>query len=272
MRTRIISAIVGLPILIVLVWVGGLPLKLGILAVSLVAMREFYCAFSKNQDKPIHLIGYAFAVFYLLDIERIVFVPNYFNIFVSLFMLIILIYIVIFHLRTSIYEALVTYFGFFYSCFLISHIYLIREYEYGIYFVWLAFICAWGCDTGAYFSGMLFGRHKLNPALSPKKTVEGAIGGVITSVTIGFIYGMSIEKAFPIEGVNSLLLCVVTSGAGAVLSQIGDLAASSIKRYTDIKDYGNAIPGHGGILDRFDSVLLTAPAVYYILLALLSID
>ena len=272
MRTRIISGIVGLPILIALVIAGGAALKVAVLLASVIAVREFYHAFSGGEDRPIHVIGYAFALFYMTDIERIVFVPNYFNVFVSLFMLIILVYTVISYSDTSVYEAFVTFFGFFYACFLISHIYLIREYKYGIYFVWLAFICAWGCDTGAYFSGMLFGKHKLAPKLSPKKTVEGAIGGALTSVVLGFIYGLSIDKAFPIEGVNSLVLCVVTSGAGAVLSQIGDLAASSIKRYTSIKDYGSLIPGHGGILDRFDSVLLTAPAVYYILLAVLSMD
>ncbi|MPN43894.1 Phosphatidate cytidylyltransferase [bioreactor metagenome] len=166
---------------------------------------------------------------------------------------------------------MVTFFGFFYVCFLISHIYLIREYTYGKFFVWLVFICAFGCDTGAYFSGMLFGKRKLIPELSPKKTVEGAVGGVITATVVAVVYGICIERYFKLENVNTTILCLITGIAGSVLSQIGDLAASSVKRFVNLKDYGNLIPGHGGILDRFDSVLLTAPVVYYIMLFLIEV-
>lgn len=270
MAIRIISGVLGLPILIAIVLFGGITLKIGVLIASFIGMYEFYKAFTKKFVIT-HLIGYAFAFFYIVFINKIINVSNYFNIFVSMFIVTILIYTVIFHKNANISEGIITFFGFFYVCFLISHVYLIREYKYGDLFIWLAFISAWGCDTGAYFTGVTIGKHKLIPTLSPKKTIEGSLGGIITAGMIAFIYGCVIKHYFILEDVNIVLLCVLTGVIGSILSQIGDLAASAMKRYTGIKDFGNLIPGHGGILDRFDSVLLTAPVVYYIMLFLVAV-
>ena len=126
----------------------------------------------------------------------------------------------------------------------------------GLKLVWLIFIASWVCDTTAYLTGMAIGRHKLTPELSPKKSIEGAIGGVIGSGLVGFLYGLMMS---PDAGA---LIYALISAMGAVISQFGDLTASAIKRNHDIKDYGTLIPGHGGILDRFDSVIITAPIVY----------
>ena len=164
------------------------------------------------------------------------------------------------------------FFGFFYACFLLSHIYLVREYTYGKLLVWLAFIAAFGCDTGAYFAGITFGKHKLIPTLSPKKTIEGSIGGIVTATVLALLYGWWLQRSFTMDGVNILLLCGLTGFFGSFLAQIGDLAASAMKRLTGIKDFGKLIPGHGGVLDRFDSVILTAPAVYYIMLFLIDVQ
>ena len=133
----------------------------------------------------------------------------------------------------------------------------------------MAFISAFGCDTGAYFSGYFLGKNKLCPALSPKKTVEGAIGGIVTASVLCLLYGLWINRFYPIVGVNVLLLCGLVGFFGSILSEIGDLAASSVKRQVGIKDYGNLLPGHGGVLDRFDSVILTTPVLYYIMLFLI---
>ena len=103
-------------------------------------------------------------------------------------------------------------------------------------------------------------------SLAPKRQLEGSIGGIVTATAISVIYGVCIERSFALNGVNTVLLCTLTGIIGSVLSQFGDLAASAIKRYVGLKDYGNLIPGHGGILDRFDSVLFTAPVVYYVML------
>ena len=129
-----------------------------------------------------------------------------------------------------------------------------------VYF--LIFICSWGCDTCAYAVGMLIGKHKMAPILSPKKSIEGGIGGIVGAALLGAIYGMIFD--LDIRG------CVILCAAGGAVSQIGDLAASAIKRNHNIKDYGHLIPGHGGILDRFDSVIFTAPIIYALTLLVFS--
>lgn len=270
MKTRILSGIVLLPVLIFLVVSGGIWLKAAIGFLGIVGMYEFYQAFSK-ENKGLHAICYIFAVFYMIFIEDIINGNNYFNIFVSVFLVVLLIYTVVCHNKTNAMEGMTGFFGFFYACFLLSHVYLVREYTYGKLLVWLAFIAAFGCDTGAYFAGVTLGKHKLIPSLSPKKTIEGSIGGILTATILALIYGYCISRFFVMEDVNILLLCGLTGFFGSFLAQIGDLAASAMKRLTGIKDFGKLIPGHGGVLDRFDSVILTAPAVYYIMLFLIQV-
>ena len=135
--------------------------------------------------------------------------------------------------------------------------------DYGKVLVWILFISAWSTDTFAYFSGLTFGKHKLCPAISPKKTVEGSIGGILGCIICTELY------AYIIASVNNLEFSWINAGlcafTASIISQIGDLAASCIKREHGAKDYGNLIPGHGGVLDRFDSVLFIAPVVYYLI-------
>ena len=121
---------------------------------------------------------------------------------------------------------------------------------------------SWGCDTCAYCVGMLIGRHKLAPVLSPKKSIEGAVGGVAGAALLGFLYA-TVFGASMAEVQNPQVACALACAIAAVISQIGDLAASAIKRNHQVKDYGHLIPGHGGILDRFDSMLFTAPAIFF---------
>lgn len=271
MKTRIISSLVALPLLIIFVSLGGLPLKIAVTVVAVIGLYEIFKAFS-GYIKPVHYIGYGAAILYMLFIERIIYTASLFNVFAALFLVVILIYVVFTHESGNTMDAIITFFGFFYVCFLISHIYLSREYIYGKIFVWLIFFSAFGCDVGAYFTGMAFGKHKLIPELSPKKTIEGAIGGVVVAVGICVIYGVIIEMMNEISGVDTVLLCFLTGLIGSIISQVGDLAASAMKRYTGIKDFGKIMPGHGGVLDRFDSVLLTAPTVYYIMFYLTKVN
>lgn len=138
---------------------------------------------------------------------------------------------------------------------------LLRYMSNGNYLYLLIFVGAWTCDTFAYFTGRLFGKHKLAPELSPKKTVEGAIGGVVFTVGGFALYGLIIEL-LPNSNLdaNYLALCLIGLVI-AVVAQIGDLFASLIKREHGVKDYSRILPGHGGILDRFDSILAVSPVL-----------
>ncbi|MBQ3615191.1 MAG: phosphatidate cytidylyltransferase [Anaerotignum sp.] len=268
MKTRIISALVALPLLIFVIVSGGLWTHIGIAVLGLVGMYEFNKAISK-EVKGTHIIAYIFGLIYVIFIDKIIYTAPLFSVFTSLFTIALLVYSVLCYKKTNYVEVVAELFGFFYACFLLSHVYLVREYDHGKLLIWLAFISAFGCDTGAYFTGYFLGKNKLCPALSPKKTIEGSVGGIITSIVLCLLYGVWINKTYPIDGVNVLLLCGLIGFAGSIISQIGDLAASSIKRQVGIKDYGNLMPGHGGVLDRFDSVIMTAPVLYYIMLFLI---
>lgn len=145
---------------------------------------------------------------------------------------------------------------------------ILLGYPLGRYWVLMPFLTAWCCDTGAYFTGMAFGKHKLAPYVSPKKTVEGAVGGLLTGVLGLVVFALIMANT---QNVSFNYAILIPAGAiGAVLGIFGDLSMSLIKRKTGIKDYGNLFPGHGGVLDRFDSVLFTAP-LFEIVLALTGI-
>ncbi len=139
---------------------------------------------------------------------------------------------------------------------------LLRDLPFGGYIYFLAFIIPWVTDTFAYFSGYLFGKHKLIPAVSPKKTVEGSVGGTLFAVILTVVYGLVIGLATGAKP-NYLGLAIVAL-AVSLLSQCGDLVMSLIKRRFGIKDYGKLFPGHGGVLDRFDSIVCTAPFLYFL--------
>jgi len=134
------------------------------------------------------------------------------------------------------------------------------------YLILLPLVAAFTSDAFALFAGMAFGKHKLAPELSPKKTVEGAVGGFAGAVVCTVVYGAVLQFGFQVP-VNYLYLAVY-GALGSAASQLGDLAASAIKRNHNVKDYGHLIPGHGGILDRFDSMIFTAPAIYFAVLFL----
>ena len=157
-----------------------------------------------------------------------------------------------------------------YAPVMLSFIYMVRSLPYGIYTVWMIFISSWICDTCAYVVGMLFGKHKLAPVLSPKKSIEGALGGVAGSALVGAVYGYFVVEP-AISGQQVTWIFLLISMVGAVISQVGDLAASAIKRNHDIKDYGKLIPGHGGVMDRFDSVIFTAPMIYFLAVLLIRV-
>ena len=153
--------------------------------------------------------------------------------------------------------------GFFYVAVMLSFVWQLRLNEGGAYLGWLIFIGSWGSDTCAYLVGRKFGKHKIVPKLSPKKSLEGCIGGILGAAALGALYGAIFASNLTIFSIP-VLSCAIMGAASSVISQLGDWAASAIKRNYEIKDYGTLIPGHGGIMDRFDSVIFTAPIIYYL--------
>ena len=133
----------------------------------------------------------------------------------------------------------------------------VRTLDNGVFYMFIPFICSWVSDMFAYFVGRLFGKHKLIPEISPKKTVEGSIGGIVFAVLAMLLYGFIVDSFFDAITVNYIVLGLM-GFVLSIISQIGDLIASSLKREYGIKDYGNLLPGHGGIADRFDSIFAIA--------------
>ena len=160
-------------------------------------------------------------------------------------------------------QLMAAFFGMFYVGTMLSYVYQIRTLNNGLYLAFLVFLCSWGCDTCAYCVGVLIGKHKMAPKLSPKKSIEGAVGGVLGSALLTALYCFIFRNHMNIDATEIVILAVIAAVAG-LISMVGDLCASAIKRNYDIKDYGHLIPGHGGILDRFDSMIITAPIIYYL--------
>ena len=265
MRVRIISGIGLLIGAVFFHFIGGLPLLIVLCFCSEVGLFEFYRATGVLEEGRKFslptLIGYLVTLVYYVflyltnDTEHLLFI------IVFVIVLTMLVYVFTF---PKLHATQVAYciFGFLYVPIMLSFIYRVRALENGIYTVWLIYIASWVCDTCAYLVGMAIGRHKLAPVLSPKKSIEGSIGGIAGSVLVGFLYSwFFLEKQIPGCTIGIMIVCAV----GAIVSQTGDLAASAIKRNHEIKDYGHLIPGHGGILDRFDSVIFTAPMIYFLI-------
>lgn len=167
--------------------------------------------------------------------------------------------------QDKVNDVLTLYALFLYIVGCFNSIICVRYMTGGKYVYLLVFLGAWVCDTFAYFTGRFFGKHKLIPAISPKKTIEGSIGGIIFTIGAFILYRFLLFKFYPDLNLNlPYILVIVLAIFASIVSQIGDLVASSVKRQYNLKDYGNLFPGHGGVLDRFDSVMLVAPVTYII--------
>ena len=254
MKQRIISSLIMLPLLVFL-YVGGGPLYCIGLVVMAIGLHEFYTAFNNIGHSPIKELGYLYAIMiFLINI----FSWNKESYAVGMYLTFVIGIVYVLLHRADVMDLIITFSGIFYVCLCFN--YIIRLFdmgEKGYLYVWLIFIISFATDIFAYFVGRRFGSHKLIPSVSPKKTIEGSMGGVVASVVFSVLFGLIFKLQIgPIFLVGLL---------GSAVAQMGDLIASSIKRYVGIKDFGRLIPGHGGILDRFDSVLLVAPYVYLIL-------
>ena len=262
-KTRLISGIVLVIIALATIISGSWILFFTLLAVSLIGMRELYKVMKVSDEHVtvLELVGYLGAVLYHIAMKADF--GNYGTMAIIISMILILFVYVFGYPKYHAEQVMAAFFGVVYVAVMLSFIYLTRSLPDGKFLVWLIFLCSWGCDTCAYCVGMLIGKHKMAPVLSPKKSIEGAVGGVAGAALLGVIYAAATQGKMA----EYALICAV----GALISMVGDLAASAIKRNQNIKDYGKLIPGHGGILDRFDSVIITAPVIYYLAKTILGI-
>ena len=257
-NSRYFGAVLIAPLLIFL-FIGGNYLKALTFLLGLMAMYEAYKVIkSTNSFKPIPILGYLLLILYYvlgMSIDNL----GYIIIFFTL----ILLCIPVINIQYSFIDSFITmgvfvYAGVFFS--LISNIYMKPS---GNLLVWLIFISSWVGDTAAYYSGRYLGKRKLCPKVSPKKTIEGSIGGWLGSILGCGIFGILIT---PYLSINIGIINFFLIGAAAgIMGQFGDLVASSIKRYFKVKDYSNLIPGHGGILDRFDSIIYSSVIIFFYL-------
>ena len=258
-KTRLLSGILLVIIALVTIISGGDILFATILAISLIGMTEIYKILDVHK-KLLGVVGYTAAIIYFLLIR--LGLTEWITMFTIAFLIALMIVYVFTYPKYRSEHITLAFFGLFYVAVMLSYVYQIRMLEQGAFLVWLVFLCSWGCDTCAYCAGVTLGKHKMAPVLSPKKSIEGAVGGVVGAALLGAIYAVAINRFAPganADAVQYAIICAI----GAIISQVGDLAASAIKRNHDIKDYGKLIPGHGGILDRFDSVIITAPIIFY---------
>jgi phosphatidate cytidylyltransferase len=264
---RILSSVVGFPLLLFFISAGGEFLRAALFCVSCIGVFELQRAFFKKFK--------GVGVFAFIACAIFVFLYGYFDsLLISSYILFLgcAVYMALDYDKTNVSHVLVVIFSFLYVPFLLINVYEIRISQNGEFFVWLVFIGAWCCDIGAFHIGKNFGKKKIAPKLSPNKTVAGSVGGTATAALAGAAYGFAASFFnFTPAGYSRLqiaLYCFTICGVGSVFGQFGDLLASGVKRRTQIKDFGKIMPGHGGFLDRFDSVLLASPAIRVLIFAL----
>ena len=265
MKQRVISGAALVVILAITLHFGGI-VTCGLMAlVSLVGNMELLRVYGVNKKTP-GIVCYLATVLYYIAIYL-----DRMDIIVPMMVVYLLVMLAVYVLTFPTYsdkQIMAAFMDFFYVSVMLSFVYLIRNMEHGLVLVLLIFVSSWINDTCAYFVGRAFGKHKMAPVLSPKKSIEGLIGGIVGAGVFGAVFGILFDKYVDTMNYAPLLFAVV-GAVGALPAVIGDLAASAIKRNNDIKDYGKLIPGHGGILDRFDSIIFTAPIIYYLLVYLL---
>lgn len=263
MKTRIMSGVVIAVAMFAILLLNGWVLFAACFVLSLMGIHEFYKGFQAmgiNASFPI-AVGSIIALYAIAACNSMGMAPvanNYSAWMMAwLFASVLACLIYLFKINErKLEDGLATITGIVYVGYFFHHLALIGMMDAMHLFVWMVMITAFVTDTAAYFSGVFLGKHKMTPVISPKKTWEGAIGGVIGTILVSALFAFVFMKPVIIH-------CMIMGCLGAVVSMIGDLTASIFKRKMGIKDYGNLIPGHGGIMDRFDSVLFTAPMVYY---------
>ncbi|MBE7022550.1 MAG: phosphatidate cytidylyltransferase [Ruminococcaceae bacterium] len=268
MKIRVISALIGVVFVLGIIFSVPIVFQIAIGAVCLFTLYELHVTFKQEKKWQLVLLSYLFALAVLALPMLVIFIRQ--SLLVNLLIFLLIAYLMLLFLCSVFWNqsikfsnVAITFFMLIYGVLFPMYLTYIRAMEHGVALIFLPLLGAWMPDTFAYFAGTLFGRHKLIPSISPNKTVEGAVGAVVGGVLMFFVYGLVVSHLFG-YGVHYLPLLVLGLLC-SVAAQFGDLSASVIKRECQTKDFGNLIPGHGGLLDRIDSLLFVAPLVYYFL-------
>ena len=262
--TRLLSGIVLLAAAALLFVVGDIWLVIALGILSLVGVYELFRIWGMEKH-PLAIVTYVATVgCYAMFIDY-PFNLGLHEIMPIIALLALLTVYVIRYPKDHINQVAKSIFALIYVPVMMSFIYLLREFEMGEWLIWLVLITSWGADTCAYCVGKLIGKHHFSE-LSPKKTIEGCVGGIVGAALIAFGYAWFVPEGLGEYFILDVrIMLPVVAAISALISQIGDLSASAIKRNYEVKDYGKIIPGHGGVLDRFDSVIFVAPFIYILL-------
>ncbi len=257
---RLTSGLLGFPLVVLVLLIGDkIIVDIALAVIALLAMSEYLNAISKVA-KPVKWVSYAscfsIAIIHIVPQEFLNMVAT---LAIPTILIILFAQVIATDMKTTFKDIAYTFLGIFYVVFFIMFVAFIDGMPNGKILIWYAIFAAWGTDVFAYITGKHFGKHKFSK-VSPKKSIEGCIGGTIGALIMMLVYTYFANTYW---GMNYSYLFI--TGIGIILSlvgQIGDFAASSIKRFVDIKDYSNLIPGHGGMLDRIDSLIFLAPFAY----------
>lgn len=255
---RVLSALIGIPLLLWCTYRGGMFLFLIVLILTIYGMREYCYIIENSGHSVIALLLWVGSIAFLGVVE---FDLNHIGLTILLYLLLSYMLYLYYYPRYKPQDLALTLLGVLYVVYGFSHIILLRNLNNGFFVLLFVFIIIWTTDTGAFFVGNFMGKHKIAPVLSPKKSWEGFIGGILLSVLAAFVLQNYYDS-------NLRQWLVFIAPFISVSGQIGDFFESSLKRYANVKDSGNTIPGHGGVLDRFDSMLWAAPLTYYLFLYL----
>ncbi len=266
LKQRVLTALIGLPLLLAVLFCPTPVIVAVVMAAALVGMKEYYNAIGIGGKKSLCRLGYLATIIIPLGIY---FLTDTALVLVYLYIVVLFLMMLMSKNQITFQDIAYLVMGLIYIPYFLSHIIYIRDMELGNIYIWLVFVGAFLTDSCAYFAGCAIGGRKLCPSISPKKTVAGAVGGVVGCGLSFILFGIVMNHVFAgsLGGETlSFAKLFVLGLMVSVISQIGDLVASMLKRQCGIKDFGNLLPGHGGILDRCDSIILVAPVIFLFLL------
>lgn len=257
MKNRLIGGFFVAATTLIILLSGGIVSAILLACISLVALHELMKLYGL-EGTAYSIVNYlaTVGIYGLLYAGQEQFLMPF---IIFMLMVMLAIYVITFPKYKDV-DMQRSFFVFLYATILLSYVFRIRSMKFGLALSFFILISSWGNDVFAYLVGSAIGKHKITPNVSPNKSLEGFIGGILGAGVLGYVFALLCGDALPFNGFYSALLAMI----GSIPADIGDLAASAIKRDNSIKDFSNLIPGHGGMVDRIDSVLFTAPITYYL--------